>query len=194
METTKDTKDTREAMLNNFVMPDLYPAAPEIFLLLMSFLVLFVDLVFGTTHRWMAAMLTVVTLLGCAALTLVTLDGQSTLTFSGMFVDDLLSDFLKLLTYFAVIMMLIYFLRLEHFVGFDRKQLVFHLETWKRILRVGLPAGGEFALMFVFMAVSVCVLPPPNWVARLNTALVSVRSPERRRMTWLARVERFLVR
>ena len=50
-------------MLNNFVMPDLYPAAPEIFLLLMSFLVLFVDLVFGATHRWMAAMLTVVTLL-----------------------------------------------------------------------------------------------------------------------------------
>jgi hypothetical protein len=44
-------------MLNNFVMPDLYPAAPEIFLLLMSFLVLFVDLVFGATHRWMAAML-----------------------------------------------------------------------------------------------------------------------------------------
>jgi NADH-quinone oxidoreductase subunit N len=95
-------------MLNNFVMPDLYPAAPEIFLLLMSFLVLFVDLTFGATHRWMAAMLTVVTLLGCAAITLVTSDGQTTLTFSNMFVDDLLSDFLKLLTYLAVIMMLIY--------------------------------------------------------------------------------------
>jgi NADH-quinone oxidoreductase subunit N len=95
-------------MLNNFVMPDLYPAAPEIFLLLMSFLVLFVDLVFGATHRWMAAMLSVVTLLGCAAITLVTSDGQTTLTFSNMFVDDLLSDFLKLMTYLAVIMMLIY--------------------------------------------------------------------------------------
>jgi NADH-quinone oxidoreductase subunit N len=95
-------------MLNNFVMPDLYPAAPEIFLLLMSFLVLFVDLIFGATHRWMTAMLTVVTLLGCAAITLVTSDGQTTLTFSNMFVDDLLSDFLKLVTYLAVIMMLIY--------------------------------------------------------------------------------------
>ncbi len=95
-------------MLNNFVMPDLYPAAPEIFLLLMSFLVLFVDLVFGATHRWITAMLTVVTLLGCAAITLVTSDGQTTLTFSNMFVDDLLSDFLKLLTYLAVIMMIIY--------------------------------------------------------------------------------------
>jgi NADH-quinone oxidoreductase subunit N len=95
-------------MLNNFVMPDLYPAAPEIFLLLMSFLVLFVDLVFGATHRWMAAMLTVITLLGCAAITLVTSDGQTSLTFSNMFVDDLLSDFLKLMTYLAVIMMLVY--------------------------------------------------------------------------------------
>ena len=95
-------------MLNNFVMPDLYPAAPEIFLLAMSFLVLFVDLIFGATHRWMAAMLSVITLLGCAAITLVTSDGQTTLTFSNMFVDDLLADFLKLMTYLAVIMMLIY--------------------------------------------------------------------------------------
>ncbi len=95
-------------MLNNFVMPDLYPAAPEIFLLLMSFLVLFVDLIFGATRRWMTAMLTVVTLLGCAAITLVTSDGQTTLTFSNMFVDDLLSDFLKLMTYLAVVMMLVY--------------------------------------------------------------------------------------
>ena len=95
-------------MLNNFVMPDLYPVAPEIFLLLMSFLVLFVDLAFGATHRWMAAMLTAVTLMGCAAITLAGVDGQTVLTFSGMFVDDLLSDFLKLLTYLAVLMMLVY--------------------------------------------------------------------------------------
>jgi NADH-quinone oxidoreductase subunit N len=95
-------------MLNNFVMPDLYPAAPEIFLLLMSFLVLFVDLIFGATHRWMAAMLTAVTLLGAALITLVTSDPQPVLTFSGMFVDDMLADFLKLMTYFAVLMMLVY--------------------------------------------------------------------------------------
>ena len=95
-------------MLNNFVMPDLYPAAPEIFLLLMSFLVLFVDLFFGATHRWMAAMLTAVSLLGAAAITLVTSDAQPVLTFSGMFIDDMLADFLKLMTYFAVLMMLVY--------------------------------------------------------------------------------------
>ncbi|MBI3093393.1 MAG: NADH-quinone oxidoreductase subunit NuoN [Rhodocyclales bacterium] len=107
-------------MLQNFVMPDLYPAAPEIFLLLMSFLVLFVDLVFGATHRWIAAMLTVITLLGCAALTLVTSDGQTTLTFSNMFVDDLLSDFLKLMSYLAVIMMLVYSRQYLSDRGLDR--------------------------------------------------------------------------
>jgi putative MATE family efflux protein len=53
----------------------------------------------------------------------------------------------------GVIMMLVYFLKLEHFVGFDRKQLIFHLGAWKRILKVGLPAGGEFALMFISMAI-----------------------------------------
>ena len=107
-------------MLNNFVMPDLYPAAPEIFLLLMSFLVLFVDLAFGTTRRWMAAMLTAVTLMGCAAITLAGVDGQTVLTLSGMFVDDLLSDFLKLLTYLAVIMMLIYSRRYLADRGLDK--------------------------------------------------------------------------
>lgn len=52
---------------------------------------------------------------------------------------------------FAIVLMLVYFLRLEHFVGFDRTQMRLHLPTWKRILSVGLPAGGEFALMFVYM-------------------------------------------
>lgn len=95
-------------MLNNFVMPDLFPAAPEIFLLLMSFVVLFVDLFVGKTQRWMAAALSMATLIGCALITVATADGQTVLTFNGMFVDDLLSDFLKLLTYLAVLVVLVY--------------------------------------------------------------------------------------
>ncbi|MBI5862469.1 MAG: NADH-quinone oxidoreductase subunit NuoN [Rhodocyclales bacterium] len=95
-------------MLNTFVMPDLYPAAPEIFLLLMSFVVLFADLIFGATQRRLAGRLTLMTLLGCAAITLFTTDGQASLTFSNMFVDDLLADLLKLLTYLAVAVTLIY--------------------------------------------------------------------------------------
>ena len=53
----------------------------------------------------------------------------------------------------ALAMLLWYFQKLEHFVGFDRAQLAPRFETWMRILRIGLPAGGEFALMFVYMGV-----------------------------------------
>ncbi len=53
----------------------------------------------------------------------------------------------------AVLLLLWYFTKLETFVTFDRAQLVVHVDTWKRILRIGLPAGGEFALMFVYMGV-----------------------------------------
>lgn len=53
----------------------------------------------------------------------------------------------------GVLMLLLYFVRLERFVGFDARRLRPRWAVWKRILRVGLPPGGEFALMFVYMAV-----------------------------------------
>lgn len=53
----------------------------------------------------------------------------------------------------GVVMLWIYFVRLEHYVGFDRAMFTPRLETWARMLRIGVPAGGEFALMFVSMAV-----------------------------------------
>lgn len=46
-----------------------------------------------------------------------------------------------------------YFQRAEHYVGIDRRQWRPQLAQWRRILHVGLPAGGEFAIMFVYMAV-----------------------------------------
>ncbi|SFL19359.1 MATE family efflux transporter [Lysobacter sp. cf310] len=53
----------------------------------------------------------------------------------------------------GVVMMTLYFARLEKYVGFDPSQFHARLAVWKRILRIGLPPGGEFALMFVYMAV-----------------------------------------
>lgn len=58
----------------------------------------------------------------------------------------------------GVVMMLVYFLRLEHFVAFDMKQMTIHFGAWKRILKVGVPAGGEFALMFVYMGIIYLVI------------------------------------
>ena len=92
----------------NFVMPDFLPAAAEIFLLVMACAILLLDLALRGSQRWLIAMLTQATLVGCAAITLYTADGQVVLTFSNMFVDDLLGDFLKLLVYVSVAMMLIY--------------------------------------------------------------------------------------
>ena len=53
----------------------------------------------------------------------------------------------------GVIMMVAYFERLEHYVGFDATMLRPRPAEWSRVLRIGLPAGGEFALMFLYMAV-----------------------------------------
>lgn len=53
----------------------------------------------------------------------------------------------------GVLMMFVYFERLEKFVGFDAALFRPRVDAWSRILKIGLPAGGEFALMFVYMAV-----------------------------------------
>jgi putative MATE family efflux protein len=47
----------------------------------------------------------------------------------------------------------VYFLRLEKYVGFHRDEWRPRLATWLKILNIGLPAGGEFMLMFVYTAV-----------------------------------------
>ncbi len=48
---------------------------------------------------------------------------------------------------------LYYFKKLETYVKLDRQQLAFDASICKRILGVGLPAGGEFFFIFIFMAV-----------------------------------------
>ena len=53
----------------------------------------------------------------------------------------------------GVIMLTCYFLRLEHYVNFDLTQWSPKFATWRRMLNIGLPAGGEFALFAVFTAV-----------------------------------------
>jgi putative MATE family efflux protein len=53
----------------------------------------------------------------------------------------------------GVLLLGVYFGRLEKYVAYRAADLRPRLATWGRLLRIGLPAGGEFALMFVFMAV-----------------------------------------
>ncbi len=53
----------------------------------------------------------------------------------------------------GVVLLVMYFLRLERYVSFDPKLLRPQPEAWRRILRIGLPPGGEFALIFVYLVV-----------------------------------------
>jgi putative MATE family efflux protein len=60
----------------------------------------------------------------------------------------------------GVVLLGIYFHRLEHYVGFDATVWRWNFSVWGRLLRIGLPAGGEFALMFVYMAVIYWIIRP----------------------------------
>jgi len=53
----------------------------------------------------------------------------------------------------GVVLMWLYFARLERYVAVDRGYLSLRLAVWRRILGIGLPAGGEFAMMFLYVAV-----------------------------------------
>lgn len=54
----------------------------------------------------------------------------------------------------AVVVLLWYFVRLEHYVALDRTQLKPHLPTWGRMMRIGVPAGGEFLLLFFSIGIN----------------------------------------
>ena len=58
----------------------------------------------------------------------------------------------------GVVMLWTYFLRLEKFVSIDTSLMRAQFATWLRILKIGLPAGGEFALMFVMTATTYFII------------------------------------
>ena len=95
----------------NFPMPDLLPAYAEIFLLAMACVILVADLFLKDGQRDPVYFLSLATLLGCAVLTVGTVQatgGQVTYTFSNMFVSDYMGNLLKMLTYIAVAACLVY--------------------------------------------------------------------------------------
>jgi putative MATE family efflux protein len=52
----------------------------------------------------------------------------------------------------GVIMLGVYFYKLEHYVSVQPKLMRPQMKQWRRMLNIGLPAGGEFALMFLYTA------------------------------------------
>jgi NADH-quinone oxidoreductase subunit N len=90
------------------LMNNLMPASAEIFLLVMACAILIVDLLIKQSGRLITYMLVQITLMCCALITVGTHVNGAAHVFNNMFVDDLMSDVLKLLTYIAISMMLVY--------------------------------------------------------------------------------------
>ncbi len=90
------------------LMTKLMPAGAEIFLLIMACVILIADLLIKQYSRMVTFSLVLFTLLGCLLITVGTHASGVTYAFGNMYVDDLMSDVLKLLTYIAVAMMLVY--------------------------------------------------------------------------------------
>jgi putative MATE family efflux protein len=58
----------------------------------------------------------------------------------------------------GTLLLLAYFRGVERYVAFHPAQWRPQLQQWRRILNVGLPAGGEFVMIFIFMAAIYYVL------------------------------------
>src|ERR1700733_7918450 len=54
---------------------------------------------------------------------------------------------------FGVVLLALYFLKLEKYVHLHSSMCTPRLAIWLRMLNIGLPAGGEFALMFAYLAI-----------------------------------------
>src|SRR5713101_2076774 len=92
-------------------LPIMLLAYPEIFLLAAGCAILVIDLFLTDAKRWVTYALSLATLLGCALLTLVVTGmtgGQLATTFNGMFVSDMMASTLKMFTYIAVALCLVY--------------------------------------------------------------------------------------
>jgi NADH-quinone oxidoreductase subunit N len=89
----------------------LLPAYPEVFLLVMTSVILLVDVYLPDRLRHVTYVLSQLTLLGCAFLTVLVVQatgGETAYTFDNMFVGDLMGHVLKLMTYLAVSACLVY--------------------------------------------------------------------------------------
>lgn len=92
----------------NFVVPDFYPAAAEIFVAVMALVTMLTTTFARRIARGLGYYLTQFTLIAAAFITIATMDGQVSYTFSNMFISDLMGDFLKLLIYFSMAIALLY--------------------------------------------------------------------------------------
>ena len=92
----------------NFVMPNLLPAVPEMFLLGMTCLILVIDLFLSERSRGATYLLSQIALVTTVLVTLKFSYAQPVLTFNGTFVSDPMSGVLKVFIQLATIVVFLY--------------------------------------------------------------------------------------
>ncbi|KIF82321.1 NADH-quinone oxidoreductase subunit NuoN [Noviherbaspirillum autotrophicum] len=123
---------------------NLIPVYPEIFLLIATSAILLIDMFLSEAKRNITYVLTIGALVVCAALTMNDF-GPTAYTFNNMFVSDPMSGLLKLFSYIAIGMTLIYS---RQYVG-DRGML-------------GGTLGGEFYVLALFSLLGQMVMISGN--------------------------------
>ncbi len=92
----------------NFVVPDFYPAAAEIFVAVMALVIMLASTFARSIARNLAYLLTQATLIAAAFITIFTIEGEVVHTFGNLFISDLMGDVLKLMIYFSTAIALLY--------------------------------------------------------------------------------------
>jgi NADH-quinone oxidoreductase subunit N len=92
----------------NGLQTDLISALPELFVLSMAMFILIADLFLKSSNRIVIFLLTQITLLGAAYITISTHNPSVTYAFSNMFVDDPFADVMKLMIYLSTSLFLVY--------------------------------------------------------------------------------------
>ena len=92
----------------NWADLNLMPALPELFLFTALSVILLLDLFISDAKRGVTYALSLLTLLVCTVIQVVTFEPFATITFSGMFVDDPVSDIVKIAMYGATALVLVY--------------------------------------------------------------------------------------
>lgn len=101
-------------MNTTFVIPDLIPVLPEIFLMSMACLILVIDLFVPQHRRELTHWMTLGTLLGSGVLIVAQMGGPTIFTFDGMVIIDAMSHILKLM---AVATMAAVFVYSRHYIA-----------------------------------------------------------------------------
>ncbi|MEJ2398840.1 MAG: NADH-quinone oxidoreductase subunit NuoN, partial [Gammaproteobacteria bacterium] len=96
------------AALNAHIVSQLPLALPEISLLIMASIILVIDLFVSDKNRGTTYILSQVTLIGLAVLTILTFSHQSHIAFSGTFIRDPMADLLKVFVYIITFAVFLY--------------------------------------------------------------------------------------